>query len=76
MSKLYCFYDHNYPKTSIADHQCDICGKLLCKICGYIENGLDYCNECETKKERGEDEKFDYHPKPKDEDLFKRSHKK
>ena len=53
MSKLFCEYDHENPKTEIADHKCDICGKLLCKICGYIdyESGLEFCNECWIEKE-------------------------
>jgi len=46
MSKLYCAYDHSFPKQEIADHKCDICDKLLCHICGYEEDGIDYCNEC------------------------------
>lgn len=46
MSKLYCAYDHSFPKREIADHKCDICDKLLCHICGYFEEGVDYCNEC------------------------------
>jgi len=44
--KIYCAYDHSIPKVEIADHQCDFCGKLLCKSCGYDRGGKDYCNEC------------------------------
>lgn len=51
MSKLYCEYDHGIPKTEPADHKCDICGKLLCKICGYNKDEKDYCNECWGKRE-------------------------
>lgn len=50
MSKLYCAYDHSFPKEEIADHKCDICGKLLCHICGYEKDGIDYCNECWESK--------------------------
>ena len=50
MSKLYCAYDHSFPKREIADHKCDKCGKLLCKICGYSDKGVDYCNECWENK--------------------------
>ena len=46
MSKLFCAYDHSEPKREIANHRCDTCGKLLCKICGYHKDGVDYCNEC------------------------------
>lgn len=46
MSKLFCSYDHRNPPEVIANHQCDICGKLLCSMCGYNERGADYCNEC------------------------------
>ena len=56
MSKLYCDYDKSQQhcdykkdgeyKRAIANCKCDICGKLLCKICGYIKDGVDYCNEC------------------------------
>ena len=47
MSKLYCEYDHSNPKVEIADHKCDFCGKLLCKICGYTtDEGVQLCNEC------------------------------
>lgn len=47
MSKLYCEYDHSNPKVEIADHKCDRCGKLLCKICGYTtDEGVQFCNEC------------------------------
>ena len=59
MSKLYCAYDHSKPKEEIADHKCDKCGKLLCKICGYSEGGIDYCNECwEIKEEMENDNPF------------------
>ena len=53
MSKLYCEYDHGNPKTEIANHICDFCGKLLCKICGYNKDGKDYCNECWVKEIEG-----------------------
>jgi len=48
MGKLYCFYDKTKvgEGRSLADHQCDICGRLLCRICGYHKDGVDYCNEC------------------------------
>jgi len=52
MSKLYCAYDHSNPPEEIANHKCDICGKLLCKVCGYVENGIDYCNECWEAKDK------------------------
>ena len=45
MSKLYCAYDKG-ENPEIADHKCDICGKLLCKICGYNKDEIDYCDEC------------------------------
>jgi len=45
MSKLYCFYDKS-KTPGPANHRCDICGKLMCKICGYKKDGIDYCNEC------------------------------
>ena len=66
----YCTYDHSNPKKVIATRQCDICGKLLCDICGYTDKGLDYCNSCWREKE--EDEKFDYHPRPEEENLSKK----
>ncbi len=43
--KLYCAYDNHV----IADHQCDRCEKLLCRICGYNIKGMDFCNECNMK---------------------------
>lgn len=56
MSKLYCAYDHSNPKTEIANHKCDFCGKLLCPICGYVEGlfdeAIDYCNECWEKRRK------------------------
>ena len=47
--KLICAYDRE--KKVSANHQCDFCGKLLCKICGYHKNDKDYCNECWEKEE-------------------------
>jgi len=41
--KLYCSYSSG---KDIADHKCDLCGKLMCKMCGYDEKGKDYCNDC------------------------------
>ena len=58
MSKLYCAYDHSDPKEEIADHKCDICGKLLCHICGYCDEGIDYCNECWVDKTEHKTEKM------------------
>lgn len=52
MKKLYCAYDHAIPKEKIANHKCGICGKLLCKICGYSDKGIDYCNECWEAKDK------------------------
>jgi len=45
--KLYCAYDKS-SEPEKADHKCDFCGKLLCRICGYSKDGIDYCNECWT----------------------------
>ena len=54
--KLYCDYS-KHPNQEPADHKCDICGRLLCKICGYIDrNGTDLCNECYQ-----ENSKLTYH---------------
>ena len=53
MSKLYCAYDSE-PNKAIATNKCDICEKLLCRICGYSENELDYCNACWVSKMRKE----------------------
>ena len=47
--KLICAYDKE--KKAIANHRCDICGKLLCSFCGYSKDGIDYCNECWIKKD-------------------------
>ena len=49
MSKLYCFYD--LSKKAIATRKCDMCGKLLCSACGYVVDGVDYCNECYNSEE-------------------------
>lgn len=49
MSKLYCQNVGGNPGTNnanLAVKECDACEKLLCKYCGYIENGADYCNDC------------------------------
>lgn len=67
MSQLFCEYDRGNPKTEIASRKCDFCGKLLCKICGYKNAQYDFCNECWAEIE--EDEKFDYHPRPEEENL-------
>lgn len=48
MSKLYCAYSKG---EDLANHRCDICGKLLCKICGYQTARYDFCNECWENKE-------------------------
>ena len=60
MSNLFCVYDHSTPKEEIADHKCDICDKLLCHICGYCDEEVDYCNECWKDK-----------TEPKTEEIFK-----
>jgi len=49
--KLICAYDRE--KKAIANHRCDICGKLLCSFCGYFKDGIDYCNECWEKEQYG-----------------------
>ena len=60
MGKLYCAYNI-IDDGDLADHKCDICGKLLCKICGYSKDNMDYCNECwQTKEEEDERRKTDH----------------
>ena len=48
--KLYCAYDKS-ENPEFANRCCDMCGKLLCKICGYNKGETDYCNECWSEEQ-------------------------
>ena len=53
--ELTCAYDRE--KKVRANHQCDVCGKLLCSSCGYRDKDKEYCNECyEELNEGGQNE--------------------
>ena len=46
MSKIYCKnYSSPGNDNNIAVKICDSCEAPLCKYCGYIDKGADYCNE-------------------------------
>lgn len=46
----YDFKRCKYNPRTMTERRCSTCQAGLCRICGYVLDGKDYCNECYVLK--------------------------